>query len=126
MTYEESLKIIKNIQENKLTEQELMGYLCSENTPIYILSNTIIQLCILKIETQEIVQELEKITKRMSSKDEYGAGMKVGHLAIAALGVINTDEAKKKYNKAHTLLEESEQARIIGLIEMIKGIIKEK
>ncbi|MED1726260.1 hypothetical protein ACWKW1_27295 [Brevibacillus parabrevis] len=98
------LSLIKDIQENKLTPNELIE--CLDIQHNYVLSNTIRKIVILNISNDVVVEKLAETGKLLAEENTLMGIYKIGHLALAALYLLNTKESIAKYHLEISKLNE--------------------
>ncbi|MGO4532718.1 hypothetical protein AB4Z30_26845 [Paenibacillus sp. 2TAF8] len=90
------LSLIKDIQENTLSEHQLIE--CLDIDHNYVLSNAIRKIVELKISNQMVIDKLVIRGKLWGNEHRLMGIYKLGHVALAALSLLDTTESVEKYD----------------------------
>lgn len=111
------LNLIKEIQQDKLSEEELIK--CLDIPHNYVLSNTILRLVRKKIGSDDVVDKLAELKVFMKTENKLFGIETVGHLAVAALYVLNSKKSLEKYTEIMSTLSDWDK-------ECVESVIKNK
>ncbi|HEY9062699.1 MAG TPA: hypothetical protein VIO64_19710 [Pseudobacteroides sp.] len=111
------LSLIKDIQQDKLSKEELIK--CLDIPHNYVLSNTILKIVRKGIKEDEVIEKLAKLKIYMKKENKLFGIETVGHLAVAALFALNSEKSIKKYIEIMSELSECDK-------ECIESIVKNK
>jgi hypothetical protein len=111
------LSLITDIRQDKLSREELVN--CLDVPHNYVLSNAILKIVRKKINGDDVVEKLAKLKVYMRKENKLFGVETVGHLAVAALYVLNTQKAVEKYNEIITALNDWDK-------ECVESVIRNK
>ncbi len=115
-------EIISRIKNNDMTEHELIE--CLEIKQLYVLSNAIIKILTLRITADNVIDKLENISQYIGTRYTFAENISIGHFAIAALYLIDTDNAIKKFKAIFEQADSEKQACINKAIIILKDLTK--
>lgn len=115
-------KIIRDIKEDKLSQQELIE--CLEIPQKFVINNAIIKIISLQINNLIVVDKLVKITQYKQPEHEFMDSITLGHLATAALEIINTVESRERYQQIFETLSQEEKENVLNAIDILNDLIK--
>ncbi|GGH69603.1 hypothetical protein GCM10008014_53180 [Paenibacillus silvae] len=90
------LSLIKDIQDNKLSEDQLIE--CLDIDHNYVLSNVIRKIVELRISNQLVIKKLVRRGTLLGDENSLMGVYKIGHVALAALYLLDTTESVERYN----------------------------
>jgi hypothetical protein len=109
---------IDKIRNGQCTEDELLDYL--DSTLVLIKANTIIEIIKLQLTDKRI---LGKLYANSNDRSKLLGVWTNGHLAIAALKLLNTSESQELFQKSFRQLDEYNQRDVENLIQQIPQIM---
>ena len=110
-----NLSIIKDIQQNKLEPDQLIN--CLDIPQNYILSNAIKQVAKQKLDSKEVIEKLARLSALTKEENKLMGIYTVGHLAVAALHKLGSEEALRKYEEILSSLRECDKESVKKIIE---------
>ena len=112
---------IDKIRQGNCTNDELNQYL--ESALLLVKANTIMAIIKRKTEESSIINKLYQISLRINQESKVIGLWNNGHLAMAALKLLNTSESLVLYEDSINKLDENTQKDIERLIEQLPHII---
>jgi len=109
------LSLIKEIEQNKLEPEKLIQ--CLDIPQNFVLSNAIKQIVKLKLDGNEVVDKLSKLSVLTQKENQLIGIYTVGHLALAALKKMDSSIAKEKYKELVSKINEWDKDCVEKLIE---------
>lgn len=120
----EMREIIERIRNNEMTETELIE--CLDIKQLYVLSNTISKILALRITNDDAIPKLENISQYIGERYCFWENISIGHFAIAAMYLLNTDNSLSRYKEIYDQSDADKQAKIGKAIIILKDIVKSK
>lgn len=112
-----NLSLIKDIQQDKLSKEELIK--CLDIPHNYVLSNTILKIVRQNINEDDVIDKLAELKVHMKKENKLFGIETVGHLAVAALYVLNSEKSLKKYKEIMLTLSDWDK-------ECVESVIRNK
>lgn len=115
-------KIIDRIRNNEMTKEELID--CLEIKQLYVLSNAIGKILSLKITDDNAIDKLENLSQYIGPRYTFAENISIGHFAIAALHLMGSDNAIKKFEVIFEQSDSEKQACINKAIIILRDLVK--
>lgn len=91
------LSLIREIEQNNMEPDKLIQ--CLDIPQNFVLSNAIKQIVRLKLDNKVVIEKLSKLSLLTQKENQLIGIYCVGHLAIAALAKLESNEAISRYDE---------------------------
>lgn len=112
---------INKIRQGNFSDEELRQYL--DSTLILIKANAIMAIVKQEITENSIINKLYEISLRINQESKVIGLWTNGHLAMAALKLLNTSESLELYQNSMNKVDADTQEDIERLIKQLPQII---
>ena len=116
----ETKKLILMIKQGGLPEEALVEYL--HNDMKYVVSNSIIMIVKKQFNSQLVVDGLCSLLSKIDEKDVFFNGIALGHLALAALGLMDTNRvAQSIFKDYYDRSSQNEKEKLDYVMEFLRN-----
>lgn len=120
----ETKKLILTIKQGMLSEESLVENL--HNDMKYVVSNSIIMIVKKQFNSQLVVDGLCSLLSKFDEKDVFFNGITLGHLALAALGLMDTNKiAQSMFKDYYDKFNQNDKEKLDYVMEFLRNELKD-